>query len=207
MPVGLFVAIYAKEITHVLLGPKWIAATVFLRIFGIATFLEPALETSWGVMLTYGLSRRLLVLSLAYNALFVALMLAGIPWGAEGVALANVAIIVLTMFPVLYFALRQTPVTVTAFFRAITTPAIASASMVGVLLGFRDLISRQGMTVSLFSGLGVGAATYAAVVFLLPHGRRQVMGLISAVLGSFHRHRPAGVTPEESEKLDLGATP
>jgi PST family polysaccharide transporter len=133
-------------------------------------------------------------------------MFGGIPWGAEGVALANVAIIVLMMFPVLYFALRHTPVTVATFFRAITTPVIASASMAGVLLGFRDLVSGYGMAVSLFSGLGVGAGVYAAVVFLLPQGRREVMALISAVLGSFQLQRPAEVTLEETEKLDLDPT-
>lgn len=204
MPLGLFVAVYAEEITRVLLGPKWIAATVFLRIFGVVTFLKPSLETTGLVMMTYGLSRRLLALTVGYNAIFAVFMFVGICWGAEGVALSSVATAVLLMFPRLYFALRGTPVTIGAFFSVVSTPAIASAVMAGVLLLFRDLVSRYGMAVSLFSGLGLGAAIYTAVIFLLPHGRREAVGLISAVLGSFKPHRPGIEAIDESEKLAVG---
>lgn len=203
MPLGLFIAIYAEEIAHVVLGPKWIAATVFLRIFGLVAFLKPSLDTSGVVMLTYGLSKRLLVLSLTYNAFFAAFMFAGICWGAEGVALSNVVTVVLLMFPMLYFALRRTPVTVGAFFSAISTPAIASAVMAGVLLVFRYFISRYGMAVSLFSSLAVGSVIYTTVVLLLPGGRREVVPLITAVLGSFKRHRQDVVAVDETEKLGV----
>jgi O-antigen/teichoic acid export membrane protein len=204
MPLGLFVAVYADEIIHVLLGPKWIAAAVFLRIFGVVTFLNPSLETAGLVMMTYGLSKRLLVLTVAYHAIFVVFMFVGICWGAEGVALSNVVTVVLLMFPKLYFAFRQTPVTIGAFFSAVSTPAIASAVMAGVLLLFRDLVSRYGMAVSLFSGLGLSAAIYTAVIFLLPRGRREAVALISAVLVSFKPHRPGIMPIHEIEKLGVG---
>jgi PST family polysaccharide transporter len=203
MPLGLFVAIYAEEITHVLLGPKWIAATVFLRIFGLVMFLKPSLETTGLVMMTYGLSKRLLVLTVAYHAMFAVFMFVGIRWGAEGVALSNVVTAVLLMFPTLYFALRGTPVTVGAFFSAMSTPAIASTAMAGALLLFRNSVSRYGMTVSLFSGLALGAAIYATVVFSLPRGRREVVALISAALGSLKPHQPGIVAIDETEKLGI----
>ena len=110
MPLGLFISIYAGEITHVLLGPRWIAATVFLQIFGIVAFLKPSLDTTAIVMMTYGLSKRLLTISIAYYVSLAAFMFVGLYWGAEGVALANVGAIVLLMLPMLYFSLRRTPV-------------------------------------------------------------------------------------------------
>jgi O-antigen/teichoic acid export membrane protein len=203
MPLGLFIAIYAEEITHVLLGPKWIAATVFLRIFGVVAVLRPSLDTTGVVMITYGLSKRLLVLSVIYNAIFAALMFLGICWGTEGVALSNVAAVILMMFPMLYFALRRTPVTMGAFFSAISTPAIASAAMAVVLLVIRGFTSRYGMTVSLISGLAVAATVYPTVVLWLPNGRSEIVSLISAVLASFKRHRHASVVMPEAEKLGV----
>jgi PST family polysaccharide transporter len=199
MPLGLFIAIFAQEITHVLLGPKWIDATIFLQIFGLVAFLKPSLDTSAVVMLTYGLSRRLFMLSVIYGFLSAAFILAGFCWGAVGVALSNVVAIGVLMLPRLYFSFRRTPVTVSAFFSAISTPAIASAVMAGALLVFRDFISHYGMSVALFSGLGFGAAIYTAVVLLLPRGRREVIPLASAVLGSFgrHRHNVGGGRPTE----------
>jgi PST family polysaccharide transporter len=204
MPIGLFIAIYAAEITHVVLGPKWIEATVFLQIFGVVAFLQPCLDTTGVVMLTGGLSKRLLTLSLIYNAAFAALMFAGIRWGAEGVALSNVAIIVLVTFPMLYFSIRQTPVTVAAFFAAISTPAIASAVMAGVLSALRGFASQYGMTFSLFAGLGAAGAVYTMVVLLLPRGRREVVALVSAVFSSFRRRDDTGIAIAEAEKVAVG---
>jgi PST family polysaccharide transporter len=203
MPLGLFVAIYAAEITRVVLGPKWIAATPFLQIFGVVAFLKPCLETTGVIMLTYGLSKRLLTLSLIYNAAFAAFMFAGVRWGAEGVALSNVAIIVIVMLPMLYFSLRRTPVTVGAFLGAISSPTIASAVMAAVLLVLRGFASQYGMAFSLFSGLGVAGAVYTAVVLLLPRGRLEVMVLVSAVLSCFRRRGRTDIAIE-AEKVVLG---
>jgi O-antigen/teichoic acid export membrane protein len=201
MPLGLFIAIYAGEITNVLLGPKWVEATVFLRIFGLIACLRPCLDTTSVVMSTYGLSKRLLTLSIVYNALVAAFMCAGILWGAEGIALSNVVSILLLMLPLLYFSLRRTPVTVSAFFGAISAPAIGSTVMAASLLLLHSFTLQYGMTVSLFSGIGVAAAVYAAVVLLLPHGRKEILSLMSAVLVSFKPHEYAGAAMAETGKV------
>ena len=194
MPLGLFIAIYAPEITHDVLGPKWIDATVFLQIFGIVAVLKPVLDTSTVVMLTYGLSRRLLALSVVYNLLFAGFIFAGLAWGPVGVALSNVVAIAVLMLPMLHFSLRRTPISVGAFFGAVSTPAIASTVMAALLLGLHGFTSqfemtKFGMTISLFSGLAVAAVAYPAMVFSLPRGRKEVLPLISAVLGSFARRK------------------
>jgi O-antigen/teichoic acid export membrane protein len=203
MPLGLFVTICAADITHVLLGPKWIGATVFLQIFGVVAFLRPCLDSSGVVMVTFGLSRRLLVLSVTYSALSAAFMFVGILWGAVGVALSNIVTILVLMFPRLYYAFWRTPVSVGAFFGAISTPAIASVVMAGGLLVFRDFISRYGMAVSLFSSMGFGAVVYSAVVLLLPRGRKEVVALTSAVFASFVRRQYAVATVDGTEKFDV----
>jgi O-antigen/teichoic acid export membrane protein len=203
MPTGVFIAIYAHEITHVLLGQKWIAATVFLRIFGLITAVKPCLDTTALVMVTTGLSKRLLKLSVAYNALLAACMLAGTYWGVNGVALSNLTAIALMAVPMLYFSLHETPVSIGAFLSAISTPAIGSGVMAAVLLAIRGFISPYGMAASLFWGLSAAAAVFLAVVFLLPIGRREIVTLISAVFGSF-RHRDTTAVPvNETEELGV----
>jgi PST family polysaccharide transporter len=204
MPLGLFIAIYAGEITHVLLGYKWIAATVYLQIFGLVACLKPCLDSTTVVMLTYGLSKRLLIFSLIFNSLFAAFMFVGVFWGAEGVASSNVVSIVVLMFPMLHFSLRGTPVTLGAFLSAISVPAIASAVMAGILLATRGFTAQYGMTVSLFSGLGVAGAVYVTVVLSLPRGRREIVALVSAMLSSFQRNRDAGSTIDENERVAVG---
>jgi O-antigen/teichoic acid export membrane protein len=201
MPLGLFIAIYAAEITHVLLGPNWVAAAVFLRIFGVVASLKPCLDTTSVVMLTYGLSKRLLTLAVVYNALLAGLMFVGIYWGAVGIALSNIVTIVLLMIPMLSISLRGTPVTVTAFLEAVSTPAIATAIMAAVLLAIHGPMAQYGMAVSLFSGLGAAAIVYAAALLLSPRGRKEIFTLLAAVLSSFKRHEQANVTLSQAESV------
>jgi polysaccharide transporter, PST family len=198
MPVGLYIAIFAEEITHVLLGPQWIAATVFLKIFGLVAFLRPVLDTSTVVMLTYGLSKRMLTLSMVYYAFAAACMFAGVFWGSVGVALSSVVTVVVSIFPRLYFSFRRTPVTVGAFFSAVKTPAIASLVMAGGLLFFRGFISHYGNAVSLFTSLGLAAILYAGMLFLLPGGRREIIALLLALITSLQGRQHPEVALEEA---------
>ncbi|HEY4814664.1 MAG TPA: lipopolysaccharide biosynthesis protein [Chthoniobacterales bacterium] len=202
MPLGAFIAIYADEITHVLLGPKWVAATIFLRIFGMVAFFKPCLDSTGVVMITYGLSKRLLKLSVIYNTAFAILMFLGIYWGAEGVALSNLAAVLL-LFPFLYFSLEGTPVTVRGFFGAISTPMIGSVIMAGALVTIRGVVSQYGMVASLCAGLGIAGAVYPIVVLLLPRGRREVIALASAVLGSLRPAAQSKIVLEETKEVSL----
>jgi len=54
------------------------------------------------------------------------------------------------------------------------------------------------MPVSLFSGLGLAAVLYTAVLFLLPRGRREIIGLISAFITSFRRRQHPEVAFEDA---------
>jgi O-antigen/teichoic acid export membrane protein len=207
MPLGMYVAMYAEEITHVVLGPKWIASTAFLRIFGLVTCLKPVLDSSGVVMLTFGLSKRLLLLAVICNAVSAIFMFAGIPWGAAGIALSNVVAIVVMMFPRLYFSFRRTPVTVGAFLGAISTPVFATLVMAGGLLLFRSFTSHYEVGGALFSSLGLAVVLYTAVLFLLPRGRREIGSLILALATSFQgRRHPAVKLDQASDHGAVGSS-
>ena len=138
-------------------------------------------------MFTFGLSKRLLKLSVICNVISAIFMFAGIPWGAIGIAFSNVVTILVLMFPRLYYSFRGTPVTVRSFLGAISTPAIATLAMAGGLLLFHGFISRHGVAISLFSGLGLAAVLYPAMLFSLPRGRKEIMALVSALIDSLFR--------------------
>jgi PST family polysaccharide transporter len=189
MPLGLFSAIYAHEITFVVLGSKWAGAAIFLRIFGLATFLRPTLETSSLVLVTCALSQRLLLIALIENAVLAILMLTGIRLGALGVASAYLSTMIVLLFPKLYYSFLGTPVSLGVFFKAISAPLIASGAMAGVLLVFRGFGAGQGYTISLIWGCGVAATVYAIILLMLPRGRNELTALYSDVLSSLQRGR------------------
>ncbi len=203
MPLGLFVAICAGEITHVVLGPRWIAATIYIQIFGAVAFLKPVLDSVGVVLLTYGLSKRLLVLSVIYNTISTLLLIAGVPWGAVGLALSSVIAPFVLLFPKLYFSFRGTPVTMRCFFRAVSSPAFASIAMAAALLLAQGYLQQFGMTVSLFASAVLGSFVYAAVLLVLPHGRREIIGLGSALWSSFQRKRTVPVIIDQPDQIGV----
>lgn len=91
VPLGVFTMIYAHEIVVVALGKKWLGAIVFLRIFGVAAAVLPALGTTGTVLVSCGQSGRFFWVSLVNNALMVILMAIGVSGGAVGVAIARVS--------------------------------------------------------------------------------------------------------------------
>lgn len=204
MPAGLFIAIYAREITHVLLGPKWIAATVFLQVFGVVAAAKPSLDTTTVVMLTMGMSKRLLTISAAYNGLLAVFIFVGLYWGPVGVALSNIVSIAVLMFPMLYFSLRGTPVTVSAFLSAIRVPLIATTVMAGALLVIRNFAFQYGMAFSLSIGIVAAGVIYSLTVVSQVRGRTEVGSLFAAVLRSFQKQWPSAMVKPEPENVSVG---
>jgi polysaccharide transporter, PST family len=191
MPVGLFSAIYAREITLVLLGPKWIDAAGFITIFGLVASLRPSLATCTLVLVTCGRSKRLLSFSAIESTTLVLFMVAGLKWGPLGIASASLCTMIVLLFPKLFYSFRRTPATVSLFFEGIGMPLVASGVMVAALLSFRTFASADGYLVSLASGAVVAAVSYAAALLLFPRGRRELNSLRSDVLAALDRRRPA----------------
>src|SRR5262249_2777321 len=117
MPLAAIWAVYAEGFTTIFLGPKWLDAVPFMRIFALAAFIRPALSTTGTVLVTCGRSRRLLVLTFLGQLALLVFLVVGLPWGPRAVALAYVLTPTLLMVPNLHYSFVQTPVGVASFFR------------------------------------------------------------------------------------------
>ena len=192
VPLGVFAVVYAHEIVLVLLGDKWLGSVVFLRIFGVAAAVQPALGTTGTVMVTCGKSGRFLVVSLVSNVLLIALMFAAVRWGAVGIATARVAAPILLIPWALYYTFAGTPVSVRDFLRGYYRPFLASLVMAGALLYLRSFIELWSAPLSLVLGCGVAAASYLLALRLLPGEKGQLTSLTNELRGALRRKSPLG---------------
>lgn len=186
-PLGVFVAIYAEEVTHVLLGSAWSEAAVFIRIFGIAAAIRPASATSAVVLVTCGYSVRYFWLAVIHSVVLAAFLMTGVRWGTEGVALAHIATTVLLMLPKLYYSFAQTPIRLGDFGSAVRTPIVAGAAMAAGLAALRSLTPVSGAVLQLFVGAGVGTALYLGAWLLQRDGRKQCDALFKDLASSLQR--------------------
>jgi O-antigen/teichoic acid export membrane protein len=190
VPLGLFVAVYAKEITLLVLGSDWVGAAVFVRIFGMAAAVRPAVGTSAVVLISCGESARYLWIVVVHSAVLLIFLLFGIRWGPEGVAVAHVATTIVLMIPKLYVSFLRTPVTVGVFVRGARGSLIAGTAMAIGLLVAQDILPARGTLSSLVLGAGVAGILYLIGWLAQPGGTRQLMTLAGDLGSSLRRGGP-----------------
>jgi O-antigen/teichoic acid export membrane protein len=178
VPLGAFAVVCADEIVLVALGQKWLGAVVFLRIFGVAAMIQPALGTAGTVMVTCGKSRRFLVVSFVSNTLVMILMFVGVAWGAVGIAAARVATSILLLPWALYYSFAGTPVSVSTFVRGVSLPLFASLTMAAALFAFLRYAAPDSAALSLAATCAIAPIVYFLTLLMLPGGASKLRDLV-----------------------------
>jgi FkbM family methyltransferase len=195
MPLSLFIAVYSADITTVMLGPAWTASAPLLLILSLSNFIKHPVNTTGLVLITQGRSRRYLMTMLVQNGAAILFMLIGVKWGTTGMAYADVATTFLLIPPRVYYAFKDSPVSVGAFFSVITRPAAASIAMAAVLLTVRNSMWADGSVATLAIGTVTAAIAFPVVWMFLPGGSGEVLTLIadirSAVTQAKAKSRPS----------------
>jgi O-antigen/teichoic acid export membrane protein len=179
VPLGLFVAIYAQEITLLVLGPKWVQAATFLRIFALATSIRPTMSTCGLVLMTSGKSKTYLFIVFMQSVTLVLCMLVGMQWGAEGITMAHLARALLMIVPTLHYSLRQSPVSIGNFMATVGRPLVASLAMSATLFLLRAVLPYQTVFASVALGGVMAMVSYPCAWTLLPGGVSELRGLVA----------------------------
>jgi PST family polysaccharide transporter len=122
----------ARPLTLVLLGPKWDQAAIILEGFTIAALCLPLANGAWWLLVSQGRGRDMLVAQSINSCAKVLSFIAGLPYGAVGVAIAYSAYSLVIRVPIWYFMVGRTgPVRAadlwTVFFRHLPVWVVASS--------------------------------------------------------------------------------
>jgi PST family polysaccharide transporter len=170
MPLAVLLFVHAKDVILLVLGKKWIEAVVIFRIFAFAVFIRPALSTTGLVMIACGKSKRYLFLGLANSMMIIISIIIGLKWGGAGVAAGHVIENYIVALPVVYFALRGTPISLELFFRSILPSVISSLLMGGVLSIFHSTMKIGNSLTAIGASLSIGIVVYLAAWTMMPRG-------------------------------------
>jgi PST family polysaccharide transporter len=163
MPLVAFMFVCTDQLIMLLLGSQWLGAGVLFKILAVAAFIQPVSGTTGMVLISTGQSRLYLKLGLV-SSLFICLsFVAGLPWGAKGVATGYAIINYVLLFPLLFYSFKNTAVNIKDFLSAIVKPLIASIAMAlgcfGVLVYTLDF--------NVFLALVVGFLSSALIYFIV----------------------------------------
>jgi O-antigen/teichoic acid export membrane protein len=157
-------AVLADHVVLVLLGPDWVAAGPVFRVLAIAGFWQSVAATTGWLFQATGQTDRMFRWALVSTGVTLVAFVAGLPWGALGVAVAYTIRGAVLMYWSIEVPGRAVGLRFTAFVRALRSTLVASlvaaAASAAALLALRDAAPAVTLVVAAAAGL----AGYLAVL-------------------------------------------
>lgn len=163
-PLSIGLCVTAAEFIAAVGRQKWIGAVTATRILCATGCLESVLATAGWIFFAQSRTRREFRLTIASLIVTAGCIVAGLPYGIEGVAVAYMVRTVILTGPVMVLALRLIRLPFATVLRALAGPACAVAVMAGAVLGVREAMLRW-TSFSTWSMLWIEVAL-GAVVYL-----------------------------------------
>lgn len=169
-------------LVRVMLGPQWVETGKIFAILGMLGLIEPISNTMGWLLISQGRTHHVLQWGIIDAVLSIAAILAGLPWGAIGVATAYAATGICLRKPLkFWFVMRTGPVRTKEFYQTIMASAVAAISVLATLQIFRTNVELSKP----FWGIVISAAIAAVISLLsfslLPSGRRALIDVRNVV--------------------------
>jgi len=187
MPCAALLIAAPEHVVRLLFGPQWLAATPIVAWLGFATLYQPITYTCSWLFMTQDRTREMFRWGIFASTITTISIVAGLPFGAEGVAASFALTGILIRMPLLFwFVGRRGPVRPLDFIRAVTPSAVASVLIILTikLLDNMPVIAAAGYLQALLID-GIATAVVAFLCFAgLPQSRRalvDVRGMVATI--------------------------
>jgi len=182
MPLVAFMIGTSDWVVRVVLGPRWSGAAWIFTLLGVAGLVQPLANTVGWLFITQGRTREMFQWGIIGGSILIAAIVAGVPWGAVGVAASYSATFVCVVLPLLFWYVgRRGPVCARDFYRTTAPVAFASLGALASVLALR----RAAHFESPLAGLSVSFVLSAAVVLLLLLATRRGRAALADVRQTF----------------------
>ncbi len=122
LPITIACALFADDVVLVLLGPKWQASTVIVRLLAPTIAVLAIINPMGWLIYSLGLVQRSLKIALVFAPIMILGCVLGLPYGATGVAFAYSAVMVLWVVPHVAWCVRGTAVSLRDVAAAVIRP-------------------------------------------------------------------------------------
>ena len=190
LPTTVFCALFADELILIALGAKWQEAAVIFRFLAPTILVFGMINPLYWFLLSVGLQRRSLNIAFFIAPWVTAAYLIGLPYGAEGVALAFSVAMTLFLAPCLVWCVHGTVISAGALFKAVSQPFLSACAAGIVAYVFHASTAHSlNPAVMLLLGGGIMLAVYLWVLLFVLGQRDFYLDLVNGLLASGHRSR------------------
>jgi len=191
MPLAALMIATSDWMVLFLLGPQWRETGRIFMLLGIAAMIQPVTKTAWWLFSTQGRTRELFHWGLIGGTVAIVSIVAGLPWGATGVAASYAIADLCIATPLLFWYVgRRGPVRTVDFYRTIAPVSAASVCSLATLFLCRPWLNGvTGLVPRLSIALGITVAVSLLVLSALPAGRLAMRSLKETLLLLLKRNR------------------
>jgi O-antigen/teichoic acid export membrane protein len=183
MPAVALLIVASDWIVSIVLGSQWKEAAPILVFMGIAGLFQPVINTAGSVLVTQGRGRHLLYWSLISSPLSIISIIAGLPWGATGVAASYSLTRVFITNPLMYwFVGRSGPVRTIDFYRLLAPFSLASGVGILACMVFRRFFSMSNPVLGVAACFSLIAGANLLVLLATPSGRAALLDIKNSLL-------------------------
>lgn len=191
MPLAALMIATSDWMVLLLLGPQWRGTGRIFMLLGIAAMIQPVTKTAWWLFSTQGRTRELFHWGLMGGAIAIVSIVAGLPWGATGVAASYAVADLCIATPLLFWYVgRRGPVRTSDFYRTIAPVSAACVCSLAILFLCRPWLTAVPSLVARLSiAFGITVAVSLLVLSALPAGRLAMLSLKETLLLLLKRNR------------------
>jgi O-antigen/teichoic acid export membrane protein len=191
MPAVVFMIATSDWLVVFLLGAQWRGAGRIFMWLGVAAIIQPVTRSALWLFTTQGRARELFVWGAVSATIAVLSILAGLPWGAIGVAVSYAAADLGITTPLLFwYAGRRGPVRTADFYRTIAPATAASLCSLAALVASRSWLEAWPYLIARLSVAFIITVAVSLLVFTaLPNGRLALSGLKETLMLLWKRER------------------
>jgi PST family polysaccharide transporter len=183
MPGIAFMIATSDWLVLLLLGSQWRGAGRIFMLLGLAAIIQPVTRTALWMFTTQGRTSELLKWGAIGGGIAVVAIIAGLPWGATGVAASYAAADLCISTPLLFWYVgRKGPVRTSDFYRTIGPSICAAGCTLVMLFVLRDWLGLFPLFVRLAFAAGIALGVSLLVFRVLPAGRLALQGFAETLI-------------------------
>jgi PST family polysaccharide transporter len=188
-PFSIWLAITAADVVHVLLGPRWDGAGQVLALLALGTIPQVINSTSGWLYLSRGDARGMMRWGAVGWTVVLAAMVSGLQWGIAGVAAMSSVSMFLIVVPCMYYACRNTQISLPAIWSATWRPVCAALLSAVALLALMRVCATWPSLARLVVTSTAYGIVYAGLMVLAFGERERAVALLQRVRGRWGRRR------------------
>lgn len=186
MPTMALMIITSDWLVRVILGPQWIETGRIFALLGIIGIVEPVSSTMGWLLISQGRTHHILQWGLIDAFVSIASIVAGLPWGAVGVAASYAVVGICLRKPFqFWFVNRIGPVRTSEFYITIIPSICAALAVMLAVFCFRKWTGFNEALPGLVISFGLAISAAGLSFYILPRGRmalRDIRELLPLVI-------------------------